>query len=153
MIDAYDPRVNLLLAVTWVAAGAVAIGLSTALLGRQRLGRIPMMGWFFCLSALFVSCLWLVLPITAVSTTIDNARPTEVQCGSAWGALNSSPYVDTDTGPQLDPSHGPCQAAAWHRVASLGTAELGLAALLLGAGSSLLTGPSTRGSARAADPS
>jgi hypothetical protein len=128
---AYDARVtNVVMALVWVATGAAAMGVSTLLAGR-RLGLSKRTSpYLLSLGAFLLSCVWLAMPVTAVTTTLDTVRAGDVQCGSAWGTLHGSPVVYTDAGPQYDPAHGACQAAAWHRVASLGTAEIGLAVLL-----------------------
>jgi hypothetical protein len=128
---AYDARVtNVVMALVWVATGAAAIGVWTVLAGRRLgLSKRTTSPYLLSVGAFLLSCVWLAMPVTAVTTTIDTVRAGDVECGSAWSNLHGSPVVYTDAGPQYDPAYGACQAAAWHRVASLGTAEIGLAVL------------------------
>ena len=124
---------NMVMALVWVATGAVLVGVATAAARRRRgpgLSRLAFLG-FVSLGCFFLACFWLVVPpVHAISTNIDSALPVDITCDSAWDALHGSPFVETDTGPVFSPAHGACQAAAWHRVASLGTAEVGLAVIL-----------------------
>jgi hypothetical protein len=124
---------NVLIALVWVATGAALIGVSVAIVGRRRApGRTSrFLACFASLGCFLVSCFWLAVPpVHATSSDIDSELPVDITCDSAWDALRGSPYVETDTGPVFSAAHGACQAAAWRRVASLGTAEVGLAVIL-----------------------
>jgi hypothetical protein len=121
---------NVVLALVWVATGALSAGGAAAVAGR-RIGPSRKLPWCLSLGLLLVCCLWLVLPVTAFSRTIDVARPGETECGSAWGRLHDGfPYLYTDVGRQYEIGFGECQAAAWRRVATVGTAEMALAVVL-----------------------
>jgi hypothetical protein len=129
----YDASVNMVLALVWVATGAVLVGVSAAVVGWRRApgftGRF--LACSVSLGCFFLSSFWLVVPpVHAISTDIDSELPVDITCDSAWDALHGSPYVETGIGPVFSAAHGACQAAAWHRVASLGTAEVGLAVIL-----------------------
>ena len=135
----------------WIAVGAMGIGIlgvradrHNASSGSNKIG----VGLFVSLGALLLCCIATILPVTAVSTDVDSpSQPVTVQCGSTWGALQGSRYLETDAGSTFDPAHGACRAAAWHRVASLGSAEVVLAALVAVA-SRLLTRRRRHGSVR-----
>jgi hypothetical protein len=133
----YAPRVSVLMALVWIAAGALAVGLFV-LRSRPWDGRARLVPWILGGGIFLVSSAWMALPINAVSTTIDSSvRAHVVSCGdSAWGALHGSSFVVSDAGPEFDPASGACAAAAWHRVAALGSAEVGLA-VLIGAAAAL----------------
>jgi hypothetical protein len=129
---------NVLLALVWVTTGALSVGVAAAVSGPRRGLPRRLLAWCLSLGLLLVSCAWLVLPISAFSRTIDIAQPTQIECGSAWGSLHDGfPYIYTDEGRQYELGFGECQAAAWHRVASLGTAEVGVA-VVLGVASSVV---------------
>jgi len=121
---------NVVLALVWVATGALSVGAAAAVSG-HRVGLSRKLPWCLALGLLLVCCLWLALPITASSRTIDVVRAGETECGSAWGRLHDGfPYIYTDVGRQYEIGFGECQAAAWHRVATVGTAEVALAVAL-----------------------
>jgi hypothetical protein len=123
--------VNVLLAFIWIATGAVVLGIAT---GARRDGLAPSrapLAWSVAIVAGVVCCFWMAFEVTAVAPTVDTiGHPGDVTCGSAWGQLHPSPQVETSAGPEFDPAAGPCEAAAWHRVAVLGASETGLAALV-----------------------
>jgi hypothetical protein len=122
---------SLALAFVWVATGAAAMGVSIALARPDRPGTARVVVPFVVsLGILILACAALLVHVTAWSATIDSAQPVETQCGSAWGALDSPQNVVTDTGPVYSQAYGACRAAGWHRVASVGAAEVGIAVII-----------------------
>ena len=128
---AYASVMSALLGLVWVATGAVAVGLSAAIVARH--AAIVTLIVTVCLVSVgvfLVSCVLLVPAVCAVTPTIDSVARVTVICGGPLAQLQSSPYVETDSGPTFDPAHGACQAAAWHRVAAVSAADLALAVLV-----------------------
>lgn len=118
------------LALVWVVTGAVTVGAATALAAQRNRLSASGLAWCLSLSTLLLSCVWLVLPVTALARTIDTAQAGDIECGSSWGSLGASPFMRTDEGRQYALGTGECRAAAWHRVAASGTAEVGLAVVI-----------------------
>jgi hypothetical protein len=121
---------NVALALVWVVTGAVTVGAATALAGRRIRLSATILPWCLSTSILLVCCVWLALPVTALALTVDTAQAGAIDCGSSWGSLGASSYVNTDEGGQYALGTGECRAAAWHRVAALGAAEVGLGAVI-----------------------
>jgi hypothetical protein len=89
-VVAYAASMNVVIALVWVATGAVLVGVATAAARRRRDPRSSRMAFlgFVSLGSFFLSCFWLVVPpVNALSTTIDSALPVDVTCDSAWSAL------------------------------------------------------------------
>jgi hypothetical protein len=122
------------MAGVWIATGAIALVTATSAWLRRRGPIAATLAGLLSWGTSLVGVLWLATPLTAISTSIDSsAQPHAVQCGSTFGAFQRSPYVqvlDGDPRPEFDPAHAACQAAAWRKVAAVGTVELGLAAIL-----------------------
>ncbi len=125
------------MALLWVGTGAVLLGVALAVVVR-RPGILRVLTAVVAAASFLVCCFWLSVPsVHALSTGVDLAEPTDIECGSALGALDGSPFVLTDEGRRFNPAQGACQATAWGRVATLGSTEAGLA-LVLGAGALLV---------------
>lgn len=143
------PAMNVTMAIIWLASAAVLLGL--ALLWTRRSRSAVTVAAAISLGTFLVCCMAMSGRIQTTTTIIDSpTHPMTVQCMSAWNALHGPAYVTTLAGPQFNPANGACESAAWRRVASLGTAEFGLA-VLVGLGMALASGRGARQQAPAGE--
>ncbi len=115
------------MALVWFAAAAVLVGLAST----RRSESAGTFAAALSLVTLLVCCLAMSADITTTTTVhASPSTPVSVQCGSGWASLHGTPYIETERGPAFNPANGSCEAAAWRRVAPVGTGELGLAVLI-----------------------